>query len=185
MISLDRNINGVAVTTHIASDNASGGKMAAEYLNSILTAGDTIIELEGIPGTSAARERGQGFNQKASELGMLIVTKQPANFDRSLGLSVTENLLQVYPTVKAIFAHNDEMALGAQRAVEDSKLDIKIVGFDATPDAIAAVEAGLLSATIAQQPSIIGSLGVENAIKIINKEEIPVNIPVELQLISK
>lgn len=184
VISLDRHLNNITVATHIASDNQAGGEMAAEYINSIINKNDEIIELEGIPGTSAARERGKGFNIKAKELGLNIIAKQTANFDRSQGLSVTENLLQVHPNVKAIFAHNDEMALGAQRAVADAKLNVKIVGFDATPDAITAIKSGILAATIAQQPSLIGSLGVENAIKLINKESITNNIPVKLKLIT-
>ncbi|MGL4368022.1 MAG: ribose ABC transporter substrate-binding protein RbsB [Brevinemataceae bacterium] len=185
VISLDRNLNGVTVTTHVASDNILGGQMAAELISRLIKPNDKIIELEGILGTSAARERGQGFNKKAAELGLNIAVKQPANFDRSMGLTVTENLLQIHPDAKAIFAHNDEMALGAQRAVKDTGLNMIIVGFDATPDAITAVASGELTATIAQQPALIGALGVENAVKAINKEEIDSFIPVELKLITK
>lgn len=185
VISLDRNLNGITVTTHIASDNILGGNMVAELIGSLIEKTDKIIELEGIPGTSAARERGQGFNEKAQELGLNIVAKQTANFDRSQGLTVTENILQIHPDAKALFAHNDEMALGAQRAIQDAGLDMVIVGFDATPDAIVAVQAGILTATIAQQPALIGAIGVENAIKVINDETVLPFVPVKLQLIKK
>lgn len=185
VISLDRNFNGVTVNTHIASDNVLGGQMAAELISSLIQPNDKIIELEGIPGTSTTRERGQGFNKKATELGLNIAVKHPANFDRSMGLIVTENLLKIHPDTKAIFAHNDEMALGAQRAIKDSGLEIVIIGFDATKDAVSAVETEEITATIAQQPTLIGYLGVENAIKIINKKEYSEFIPVKLKLISK
>lgn len=183
VITLDRNIEGANVVSHIASDNMKGGKMAADYIKELVADGQ-VIEIEGIPGTSAARERGDGFKKRASEIGLNVVANQTANFDRSQGLTVSENLLQVNPDVKAIFAHNDEMALGASKAVEASGKDIKIVGFDAIPDALEAVKAKTLVATIAQQPALIGSLGVENAWKVINKETIPKVIPVELELIK-
>lgn len=185
LISLDRNLNGINVATHVASDNAAGGRMAAIFIKEVVVPGGKIIELQGIPGTSAARERGTGFDEEMRSLGLTVAAKQTANFDRSQGLTVTENLLQVHPDTKGIFAHNDEMALGAQRAVADAGLDVVIVGFDATPDAVAAVDAGLLAATIAQQPGLIGALGVENAVKLINGEIIPTSIPVELQLVTQ
>lgn len=185
VISLDRNINGVEVKTHIASDNAAGGAMAADYLKTFIKNTDKIVELEGIPGTSAARERGRGFNESLAKDGYKVAIKQTANFDRSQGLTVAENILQANKDTKAIFAHNDEMALGAQKASEAQGLNILIIGFDATPDAVSAVESGKLVATVAQQPSLIGSLGVVNAVKAINNETIDTSIPVELKLVVK
>lgn len=185
VISLDRVINGVEVTTHIASDNVQGGKMAGEYIASVIPNGSKVIELEGIPGTSAARDRGNGFNEAAAAVGLNIVAKQPADFDRARGLTVTEGLLQANSDVAAIFAHNDEMALGALKAAESAKKKIIIVGFDATPDAVAAVKEGKLAATVAQKPDQIGVLGVDQAAKIINGTPVDSIIPVDLTLISQ
>ena len=184
VISLDRNLNNTATISHIASDNKAGGKMAAQLVGELLADGEEVLVLEGIPGTTAANDRGQGFTEEAKVLGLNIIAKQTANFDRSQGLSVTENLLQVYPNAKAIFAHNDEMALGAQRAVADAGKEIIIIGFDATPDAVQAVSDKIITATIAQQPKLIGSKGVENAIKTILKEDISANVPIELKLVK-
>ncbi|KUK15813.1 MAG: Monosaccharide-transporting ATPase [Petrotoga mobilis] len=96
-----------------------------------------------------------------------------------------ENLLQAYPDVDAVFAHNDEMALGALEAIKSAgKLqDIIIVGFDATPDALASVESGELSATIAQQPYTMGELAVEKAYEYLSTETI--YFPVPLQLVTE
>ena len=97
-----------------------------------------------------------------------------------------ENILQGNKDIKAVFAHNDEMALGSQKALEDTGMnDIIIVGFDATEDAVKAVKAGKMAATVAQQPDLIGSLGVETAIKVLNNENVDAFIPVELQLVTK
>ena len=97
-----------------------------------------------------------------------------------------ENILQGNKDIKAVFAQNDEMALGAQKALADAGMnDVLIVGFDATDDAVKAVKEGKMAATVAQQPDLIGSLGIETAIKVINKEKVDKFIPVELQLISK
>ena len=187
VISIDRSVKGGEVVSHIASDNVAGGKMAAEFIVQQLASGGDIVELEGIPGSSAARERGQGFhdimdNQKAIK----VVAKQPADFDRTKGLTVMENILQTNPNIKAIFAHNDEMALGAIKALESAnKKGVIVVGFDATDDAKAAVKAGKMAATVAQKPSKIGELGVSTAKKIISGEKVEKSVPVELELIKQ
>ena len=77
------------------------------------------------------------------------------------------------------------MALGALKAIEGSGRDILVVGFDATDDAVNAVEAGTLAATVAQQPSMIGAMGVETASMVIKGETAPEFIPVELKLVTK
>jgi ribose transport system substrate-binding protein len=96
-----------------------------------------------------------------------------------------ENILQAHPNVDAVFAADDEMALGAIKAIQAAKVKIVVVGFDGTPDAVAAVKSGTMYATIAQQPSLIGSLGVEEADKVIKGQPAPVSIPVPLKVIDK
>ncbi|SKA05676.1 ribose transport system substrate-binding protein [Cetobacterium ceti] len=185
VVTLDRGANGGKVVSHVASDNIAGGKLAGEFLFNKLNGKGNIIELEGIPGTTAARDRGQGFNE-AIKGNLNIVANQAADFDRTKGLNVTENLLQAYPDVQAIFAQNDEMALGASKAVEAAgKNNILIVGFDATEDAITAVKNGTMTATIAQNPEKIGSEGIDVANKIIKKETVDTYIPVPLKIITK
>ncbi len=95
-----------------------------------------------------------------------------------------ENILQAQPEIKAVFAHNDEMALGALKAIEASGRDIMVVGFDATDDAVMSVEEGKMAATVAQLPSKIGELGVASAFKLIEGETLDAYVPVELKLIT-
>lgn len=117
-------------------------------------------------------DRGEGFNQAIADADVEIVASQPADFDRSKGLTVMENILQANPEIDAVFAHNDEMALGALQAIEASGRDIIVVGFDATDDAVKAVEDGLLAATVAQKLVLIGKLAVETAVKQLNGEAV-------------
>ena len=183
VLTLDRGANAGEIATHIASDNVAGGMMAGEFIVEMLGGAGNVVELEGIAGTSAARDRGAGFN-KAVEGKLEVVARQVADFDRTKGLSVMENILQAQPEIDAVFAHNDEMALGALKAVQAAGRDIKIVGFDATDDAVKAVEAGELAATVAQQPAMIGSLGVESALKVLHGEMVEAYVPVDLMLVK-
>jgi ribose transport system substrate-binding protein len=187
VISLDRAVNGAEVSAHIASDNVAGGKMAGEFLLKRLGGKGNLVELEGIPGSSAARERGEGFDAViAGKPGVKLVAKQPANFDRAQGLTVMENILQGNKDIQGVFAQNDEMALGAQRAIEEAGLkNVVIVGFDATADAVAAVKAGKLAATVQQKPELIGKMGVDTAKLLIEGKPVDRNIPVPLALVTQ
>ncbi|KJZ15117.1 MAG: ribose ABC transporter substrate-binding protein RbsB [Marinomonas sp.] len=185
VLTLDRGATRGDVVSHIASDNVAGGAMAGKYIADKLGANVKVLQLEGIAGTSAARERGQGFMQAVDSSKMNLLASQPADFDRAKGLDVMENLLAANPNVEAVFAQNDEMALGALRAIKASGKDVMIVGFDGTDDGIAAVKRGLLAATVAQQPGLIGSLGVATADKILKQETVAKNIAVPLKIIAK
>ena len=98
---------------------------------------------------------------------------------------IMENILQTDGELKGVFCHNDEMALGAVEAIAGAGKDILVVGFDATDDAVAAIKEGRMAATIAQQPALIGSTAVENAVNLINGEGFAKSIPVEVTLVTK
>ncbi len=184
VISVDRAVNGVEIDCQIASDNVAGAEMATEYIVSVLGKNAKVAELQGTSGTSAAIDRGKGFHNVADEQ-LKVVASQTANFDRTEGMSVMENMLQANGDIQAVFAANDEMALGAMEAIAGAGKDVVVVGFDATDDAIESIKEGKMAATIAQQPDLIGETAVENAIKLINGESIPKSIPVEVTLITK
>ena len=183
VVTLDRAANGGNVVSHVASDNVLGGEMAGNFIVEKPGGKGKVVELEGIPGTTAARDRGTGFN-KAAAGKLEVVAKQAADFDRTKGLNVMENILQAQPEIQAVFAHNDEMALGALKAIEASGRDIFVVGFDATDDAVAAVKEGKLAATVAQKPAELGAIGVEVADKIVKKQAVEKNVPVALELVK-
>ena len=185
VLTLDRGASRGDVVSHIASDNVIGGEMAGHYIMEKVGEKAKVIQREGIAGTSAARERGEGFMNAVNGSDLELLASQPADFDRTKGLNVMENLLAANPDVQAVFAQNDEMALGALRAVQASGKDVMIVGFDGTEDGIAAVNRGLLGATVAQQPDLIGSLGIEMADKVLKGETVEEYVPVPLKIIAK
>ena len=184
VITVDRSSDSGDVATHIASNNIKGGEMAADFLVQKLGEGAEVAELEGIPGASATRERGEGFHNIADNK-LKVLAKQSADFDRSKGLTVAENMIQANAGIKAIFAHNDEMALGAISAAKSANKNIMIVGFDGTEDGMKAVEDGDLVATIAQQPDKMGEMRVDAAVKLVKGESVEKNIAIDLKLVQK
>lgn len=182
VISVDRVVNGVDVDCAIASDNVAGAKMATEYLVELVGEGAKVAELEGTSGASATIDRGAGFHEVADSK-LDVVAKQTANFNRAEGMTVMENMLQAHPEIKGVFAHNDEMALGAVEALGGK--DVVVVGFDATDDALTAVKDGTMAATVAQQPDLMGATAVETAQKLINGESVEKSLPVEVTLVKE
>ncbi|AEV37390.1 D-ribose-binding protein [Pseudovibrio sp. FO-BEG1] len=186
VVTLDRGAARGKVVSHVASDNILGGEMAGELIVETLRGSGKLVELEGVPGTSAARDRGTGFKKAMhGASGIELVAVQPADFDRTKGLNVMENILQAQPEIDAVFAHNDEMALGAIKAIEAANRDILVVGFDGTDDGVKAVEEGTMLATVAQQAGMIGSIGVDTADKVLKGEKVDAYTPVALKLVTK
>lgn len=155
VITLDRGAAKGNVVSHIASDNIAGGKMAGDFIAQKLGDNAKVIQLEGIAGTSAARERGEGFKQAIDAHKFNVLASQPADFDRTKGLNVTENLLASKGDVQAIFAQNDEMALGALRAVKAANKKVLIVGFDGTDDGVKAVKVAKWQQLSHNNPSLL------------------------------
>jgi len=184
VISADRGVTGATVTQTVASDNVTGGKLAAQQLGKLLGGKGKIIVLEGTPGTSAANDREKGFTEGIAEFpGIQVVAQQSANFDRTDALNVTTNLYQAHPDINGVFAANDEMGLGAVKALgAKAGHQIKVVAFDGTPDGLQAVQAGQINVDIAQQPNLLGQLAVEAAVQAAKGHKVPVNnaIPVKI-----
>lgn len=184
VITIDRSADNGEVETLITSDNVAGGEMAANFILEQLGEDAKVVEIQGIAGASATRERGEGFHNIAAEQ-LDIIASQPADFDRTKGLTVMENTLQGNNDIEAVFAHNDEMALGALEAIKAAGRDIVIIGFDGVGDAIASVEAGELTATVAQQPDMMGQEAVAAAESVLAGEELEEIIKVPLELKRK
>ncbi|MFD9819141.1 ABC transporter permease/substrate-binding protein [Streptomyces violascens] len=184
VVAADRGVNKAETATLVASDNVAGGKLAARTLAEKLGGKGKIAILQGTAGTSASRERGAGFAEGLKAYpGIEVAARQPADFDRTKGLDVMTNLLQSHPDITGVFAENDEMALGAVKALgSKAGSSVAVVGFDGTPDGIKAVEAGTLYASVAQQPAELGRTAVRNAVKAAQgkKPESAVKVPVKV-----
>ncbi|MEF9946081.1 MAG: D-ribose ABC transporter substrate-binding protein [Lachnospiraceae bacterium] len=183
VISVDRVVNGVDVDCQIASDNVAGAEMATKYLEELIGKGAKVAEIQGVTGASATIDRGKGFHNIADK-ELKVVASQSAEFNRAKGMTVMENILQSDSSIKGVFAHNDEMALGAAEAVSASGKDIKVVGFDATDDATTAIKSGKMSATVAQKPDKMGETAVATAIQLIKGDTVVKSIPVEVELVK-
>lgn len=188
VVTVDRAANGGVVAAHIASDNVAGGRIAADYVAKRLKGKGNVVMLEGIAGSSAARDRGRGFREGIAKYpGIKLVASQTADFDRAKGLSVMENISQAQKKIDAVFAQNDEMALGAVQAIEAAhrQNEIFVVGFDAIADALKAIKEGKMAATVAQQPKVMGRLAVQAAATILKGGKVGTFTPVPLKLISR
>ncbi|MGW5649784.1 ABC transporter permease/substrate-binding protein [Streptomyces humi] len=187
VVAVDRGVNDAKTDTLVASDNVRGGELAAQTIADKLNGHGKIVILQGQAGTSAARERAQGFaNGLKAYPGIQVVAQQPADFDRTKGLDVMSNLLQAHPDIQGVVAANDEMALGAIKALgSKAGTSVSVVGFDGTPDGLTAVKNGTLYASVAQQPSQLGKIAVDSALKAIQDKKIDPTIKVPVKVITK
>lgn len=183
VIAIDRSSDGGTLLTTVASNNEEGGKMAGEFMVEKLGENAKVVELEGVPGASATRERGKGFDDFAADK-LDVLDKQSANFDRAEGLTVMENMLQAHSDVQGVFAQNDEMALGAAEAAQSKGKDFIIVGFDGTEDGLKAIKEGRMTATIAQQPEEMGRLALQAAYDHFAGKDVAEKIDSPLELVQ-
>ena len=187
VVAVDRAVNNAEVSSYIASDNVGGGKQAAKALSEAIHGEGEILVLQGKTGSSASRERGQGFEEGLKDSpNIKVVAKQTAEFERVKGLDVTTNLLQAHPNIKAIFAENDEMALGAIEALGDKAgKDVIVVGFDGVEDALKAIKEGTMYASIAQQPADMAAQAVVEASKLLKGESATKEMQVDVVTVTK
>jgi len=187
VVAVDRAVNNANIASYIASDNETGGKQAAKALSEAINGEGEILVLQGKTGSSASRERGKGFEEGLKDNpNIKVVAKQTAEFERAKGLDVTTNLLQAHPNVKAIFAENDEMALGAVEALGNKAgKEVKVIGFDGAEDAVKAIKDGRMYASIAQQPVKMAEQAVIEASKLLKGETAMKEMQVEVVAVTK
>ena len=172
--------------TFIGTDNAAGGRLAAEYICENVEPGSDVAIIHGVITQSSHEARVRGAKEAFEACGANVVAEQPADSDRAMGQTVMENILTGNPELSAVFATNDNLALGAVEALKAAGRlqDVTVVGFDANPDAAASIAAGEMSASVAQSPSNMCALGVENALKVAQGEEIEANIDTGTELVT-
>lgn len=188
IITADRSMNLPYIASHITSNNVKGGQMAAKYIKELLPQGARIVVLEGLQGTSAAIDRGKGFEKElALSPQYKIVTRRVANFDKNTGKTMMQEILDSRIQFNAVFAQNDDMAIGAILAMKRSNRlkGIKIVGFDGILDSKELIAKGEMSGSIAQDPENMGVATMQTALKILNGEKTAPIIEVPLHLVKK
>jgi ribose transport system substrate-binding protein len=176
-----------AGVTFIGTNNETGAKLAGDYMCKTLKSGDKVAILQGIITQSTGKARADGAKAGLSACGLNIVAETPAEWDKAKGQAAMEDILTKNPDLKGVFGSNDNMALGAVEAIKNANLSGKIVvvGFDANPDAAAAILAGDMNASVAQAPSNMGKFGVENLLKLIQGGTIDPVIDTGTELVTK
>ncbi|MGD9100961.1 MAG: ABC transporter substrate-binding protein [Anaerolineae bacterium] len=168
--------------TYIGSDFAEEGRKSAVEMCKLLEGSEkkNVVELVGNVGSSAAKDRGQGFREKMGECGIEIIKSQTANWDATEGKEVMEAWLKETTDIQGVFAQNDEMGLGAAQAIKEAGLDpgddIKILTVDATAGAFKAMIAGDVNTVVECNPLLAPQV-YEAALKALNGEDLPKWVP--------
>ena len=190
VIYCDRGSTGDGYTCFIATDNVAMGVLAAQSIAEFLTdrygePKGNVVEIQGLIGTSAARDRGEGFNTEIAKYpNIKIVAQQAGDFNQETSLNVMQNIIQANDQIDAVYGHNDDCTLGALKAIESAGLlktvgeegHIYIIGIDGIYDALTAIKAGKIDVTISQTPITMGASAVELALKVINGGSVEKNI---------
>ncbi len=168
--------------TYLGSDFVEEGRKAGNEMNKLLPEGGKIVELVGTVGSAPATDRFSGFRETMNP-NIEIIDSQSGDFTRAKGKEVMEAFLKKYGAeIKALYAHNDDMALGAIQAIEEFGLkpgeDIKIVSIDAVRGAFQAMVDGKLNVTVECNP-LLGPQFYDLALKVVNGEEVPKWVPSE------
>jgi len=188
VIIMDTDINWPSKVAYVGADNRHAGRLAGEHIAKLLDGKGQVAVIRGILGIATHEDRLAGFKEAiAASPGIEIVAVQPANSERALGMSVMENLLTTHPALRAVFATNDQMALGAVEAIAARNLTGKVlvVGVDATGEALHAIESGRLAADVAMHPEALGNKAVAAAIQAAKGQPVEKTIDTGETLVTK
>jgi simple sugar transport system substrate-binding protein len=189
VVLMDNNIPDWNGRTALATtDNYNAGKIAGEYLKTVLKNGDTLGILEGVPGVPSLDDRVNGMLEGLKGVDVKIVGKGATNCTEELGISVAEDLLTKHPELKAIFAACGPPAAGAAQAIKNAGIandKIVLAGFDFCCGEKEALEAGIEDATVAQFPTKMAELGVDALVKAIRGEKVESLIDSGAALVTK
>ncbi len=178
---------GVKIVSHIATDNLAGGREAAKALIEALGGAGKVAVIDH-PEVESVILRVQGFKEVVSEAKDIeIVAVLPGGGVKDKAFKATEDLLQAHPDLNGIFGINDDSALGALAAIEKAGKQgkIVIVGFDAVPEARAAIKAGKIHADVVQKPTVIGQKTVDAIARYMAGEEVEPEILIPCELFTK
>lgn len=178
VITVDIKANGVEVDSHIATDNYSGGLIAAEAMAKYLN-GEGEVGLITYPEVQSVRDRIAGFKDNAvNHPGLNIVTELPGR-TREEAKTASEDMLTANPNLKGIFGFGDDMALAATAAISERGSDAVVIGFDGLEEAQNSVmEENAFKAVVVQFPDKMGEVAVQNAVKVINGETVEKEMPI-------
>jgi ribose transport system substrate-binding protein len=172
--------------TYIGTDNEQAGEMAGTQMTKLLPAGGEVAAIGGIAGDVTSGKRIDGFT-KGITGGVKLVQTVAANWERQEALTQATNVLRAHPDLAGFFVANDDMGLGVARAVANAGKagKVKVISVDGVKDALEAVKAGQLDATVAQYPYAIGAMGVEACQAAAKGAKLPANVKAPVELVTK
>jgi ribose transport system substrate-binding protein len=173
-------------TSYVGSDNFAAGLRAGEYIKEQLKGSGTVGIVAGIPGSVPGDQREAGMREGIKGTDIEVVQEIAADFNRLQAVGAMEDILQNHPDVDAVFATNDQMALGAIEALQTrGREDALLVGVDGAVEATQAIIGGDMDASVAQNPYEMGQVSVETAVKAVNDEPVKERINTGLTLITE
>jgi ribose transport system substrate-binding protein len=166
---------GVPDITYVGTDNEPAAALGAQHICDSIEKGSDVAILQGVMAIINGQARAKGSHDTLEACGMNIVAEQTAEWDIAKGQAVTENIITANPNLKALFASNDNMAMGAIQALKSAKVldQVMVVGFDGNPEAAQAILDGDMAISVAQRPYNMGAIGVESLLKLIQGETLP------------
>lgn len=178
-----------APTAFVGSRDEESARIAMDYIATRLNGHGNVLMMQGFLGQAAQIKRDQGAREVLkSQPGLKLLADQTAEWDRAKAISLMENWIQAHGTnIQAVFAQNDEMGMGALLALEQAKLKEKVivVSVDAISDALQAVKAGRLDATVFQDARGQGSTAVDTALSILRKQPFSPQVFIPFQLVTR
>jgi ABC-type sugar transport system substrate-binding protein len=173
-------------TSVVATDNLAGGKLAGQWLAGKLKPGAKIAVLQGVLGNPSLDARVQGMIQTLGS-GATIVAKTPTDCDQTKGLNAAQDILTAHPDIEAIYGACGPPITGALQAVKavGKQGKLVIVGFDASPDEVTAIKAGDESASVAQFPAKMGSMGAQTALDAAQGKTVQANVDTGTEMVTK
>lgn len=187
VVTVDRPVESGA-DAHVGRDNVEMGRLVGgELVKELGDSGGKVIEIQGDAGGAVARDRSQGFHEAVEEAGNFDIVEGPyANYIRSEAVTAMQDLLQSNSDVKAVYAHNDDMALGAMQVLNESgRDDVLVFGVDGLMEAVKAIADGdQYVATAFNDPQALGAATVDTAVKLANGEDVPDYVDAGTGLVS-
>ena len=187
VVTIDTDAEFEGKTSFAGTGNFQAAQQAGEYMAEKMNGEGKVAIIRGAAGDYIFDQRTEGFMDAIEDTDIEVVSVQPADSERGKAVNVMQNILQTYPDIEGVYGENDEMALGALRALKSANAaeGVTIIGFDGSPDAIKSIRNGELTATIQQDSYNIGYTGVELMVKTLNGEEVPETVPVPTNIIDK
>jgi inositol transport system substrate-binding protein len=176
IVTLDRRVDNTSVKVpHVGADNVAGGRIMAQWVIDNFPNGARILLITGQLGSSPSIDRTRGIKETLGAAGAKyqIVAEQSGTWKREQGLTVTQNVLTSLggPALQAIVAESDDMALGALEALRSSGVSgVKVIGFDAIPEALKLVRSGEMAATVEQSPKAQAQTALRQLVARIRKQ---------------